>query len=204
MADRALLCGLLLEQAKADGAGTWTIDLDPPNRDTERTRAAEVLHATWDLIARREGFDPARAYEATSEWRPTPETGGWFVPVLVVLGAGVYCAVLAFGIQRAAEVLDNQLARNSRLRELVAADEAAAELIRLHLHAEEIAGKPLPLSAATRAGLDALDARRQQVAAQLPPPVSPLPTVPDVAIGLGALSLPLIAAGLLLIGAKDG
>jgi hypothetical protein len=196
-----MLMGNLWGEVTANPAGT-EIYIYPGLRrasvPVERGTAALVLYRTAFILAK---FAEQDGSEIRTETRATEGDVGLPWPLIaaaaiVSVGQAVAIGYCAF---KAAEVVDRHLARKAELRRLVQDDTEFARLVREHNDREDKAGKPMPLSAATKAGMDRLVARQEALAKQNSgnwgPLSSGLPSLPTLAAGTGGFTLGAVAAG---------
>lgn len=157
-----------------------TIPLDPSGAgtviDADRDRLSRALRSSVMVLAdmERRSSPPAAGLLARVQTTGgeaatalgTPATDAGAIPILVAaLVIGGTVAVYCFVAQKAAEVVDHQLARRT---EAQAAADAASKLVDLadkHADAEQAAGRPLPMNDAQRAAVSALSQQTNALAA---------------------------------------
>lgn len=149
------------------GAERATLDLRPgKNLPPERVRAAEALRATWDVLAEGNVY-PDQALGTVALGAPSAETGALPAGVVVVVVLGLTAAACWVAWQ-GADVIDRQLSRLTRARELLQADETLKHIVDQHAADEKTAGKALPLSPAAAAAVDLLRERQAELSKELP------------------------------------
>lgn len=180
-------------------------DLGRPNVSPERQEAAAILargllvacgNPPRDELAKtpnRLSTDASGPALATSA---PPEAAG--VPALlaiVVVGVGV-TVVLCYGAYQAAQVIDRKLSRDGDTQRMVANQTARLGALKLHLDAEAAAGRELPLSAAEKDALRALDQAQKSILEKREEPLPALPPGSAPVLALGGFGLgALLAAG---------
>jgi hypothetical protein len=195
-----------VREVMSAGDATMTIPVVGTYSTDERRNAAGALWATWSLLS--DNPQPAAARIATNgDGAATNEAGNpLLAAVAIVVGAVVAVAVGVYVVQKAAEVVDRQLARREETQRLIASQGSALKLLAMHAKLEEAAGRELPLTDAERQELANLQAIQNAIAGKsetgLP---SPIPKGSDIGQGLGfGAVLAAIAAWFLLAEKEPG
>jgi len=126
--------------------------------DAEHRDAFVKLGTTTKILAqgvKNRPAPPANFATVEGESRQVAEAG--ILPILAAVAVGLAAgAAIGFVVDYAAHVIDNELARRSDERKLLAAHAQALTVIDRHVAREEKAGRALPLDDASRAVLGQL------------------------------------------------
>jgi hypothetical protein len=190
---RAILVGSSYLQARLVGTTTLTGDklvIEPgpnPSPEPERMRAAQALAATWTVLAQGAKPPGVIVTSVRSDTGALPAVAAVAVVAIAVAGVA-YCAY------QASDIVDRQLARLMKARELVRVDQELRGLVNKHTEAEEKAGKALPLSPAISAAIDLLKTRQAEALKELPTRTDPSSLVTEAVPWLvGAVVIVLLA-----------
>ncbi len=164
---RAYMLASLAAQADLVGATTTTaeratVDVRAGTGiDPGRVEVAAALARTWEALAAGNTY-PGPDLATVAAPSAPPETGAIQAAVVIVVALGIAAAACYVAYQ-GADVIDRQLARLTKAKELLQADETLKHLVDGHAAQERDAGKALPLSSATREALDLLRARQNEL-----------------------------------------
>jgi hypothetical protein len=175
-----------------------------------RAQAARILIATFALQVRRLGVVTLPTYEAVATVgglapvpipRPGVETAGWVIPaVAIVVGS----AVVVFLIQKSAEVVDRQNARDEDTKRLLEYHGRVLDVLERHRTDEKEKGREVPFSDAEVATVNALQNVQTEYAkaSGLPPLSSPIPSGTSIGLGLGLGGLAIVGVLVYFLFAK--
>jgi hypothetical protein len=141
------------------------LDIELTSGTGERAEAAATLARTVDIFATAAGWRGQAVGDVTTS---APREAG-LIPALVagtVIRLGAFAAV-AWASQYAFQVVDHELNRRAKLRELERADAEVRVLVEAHAEREVASGQPLPLDAATKQALTGLQERQKIVTQSL-------------------------------------
>lgn len=142
--------------------------LDTPTYPSpDRYRHAQGVLRTWLIVAPLpnplEDMPSRIATSGGSDELREPEAGFWLAAIAIVVGAMVIGPTLLYIAQKAAEIVDRRLARDARVRELVAGHEAYRALLAPHIALEEKAGRPIPMPQSLHDALSKLEIQQDSV-----------------------------------------
>lgn len=162
---RAWLVWASLTQATLYGAwgvtqtdGQSVLDVELASGTGERAEAAATLARTVDIFATAAGW---RGEDVGDVVTSAPREAG-LIPALVagtVVRLGAFAAV-AWASQYAFQVVDHELNRRAKLRELERTDAEVRALVEAHAEREVEQGQQLPLDTATKQALSGLQGRQ--------------------------------------------
>lgn len=145
------------------------------NPENERARAMLAIGRTGKIFARAVGTGRG----ALTNWAPdgafytvagASDTGAlplMVVAVVTVVVAVAESAAIAYIAHEARAAVENYLARDQTLKDLVRQDAQVLRVLDVHAEREEKAGKNLPLDDAEKAALGSLEKQQDQAEARL-------------------------------------
>lgn len=123
--------------------------------DPYSDRWASALLRTNRILAEQSGYKDQDPQAVKSQ--SAASAVAIFEVIALIVGALAYIVVMMWVVSKAAEIVDNQLARNALERELVRIHSAALDIVTNHGVAETQAGKQLPWSEGELSYLTALE-----------------------------------------------
>lgn len=169
------------------GAGTVTIDTRAgAGIDALRAQVAAAMAGTWTALSGGRVYSDKTlttmaATHAGSDAGALPAAA----VVAIVIGTAATTAYVAY---QAADVVDRQLSRIGRAKQLIQADETLRRLVADHTDEERRQNKLLPLSSATAQALDMLKQRQAELVKEQPKPDPSTPLTTAVKWGLAAVA----------------
>lgn len=209
--------GWLLERARLM-AGFWgEVKVNPEGTEVyiypgqlrpvsdERKEAAIALYRTVWVLA--ESNRQSGVNLQTNILPPSEDVGAWPLIAAAAIVAVGQAVAIAYCVEKAAEILDRELARRDDLKQLVQRDKQVLDLAKQHQEREEKAGKQLPLDPVTKDALKAIIKQQNDIVNKIETPLqSRIPTLAQItpqasAFGIGALAT-IIGIGILLVWVK--